>query len=43
VTDVSVSERGPLGSWRAMLLRLFAPLFDALRWAEPFDWDDDEP
>ena len=26
-----------------VLARLFAPLLAALRWGEPFDWDDAEP
>ena len=43
MTDVSVSQDEALGSGRTMLQRLFAPITHALRWAEPFDWDDDEP
>jgi hypothetical protein len=43
VTDVSVSQDERVGSGPRMLSRLFAPIADVLRWAEPFDWDDDEP
>lgn len=41
--DVSVSQDTPLGSGASMLQRFFAPIANALKWAEPFDWDDDEP
>jgi hypothetical protein len=43
VTHVSASERQARGRGRSMLYRLLAPIADALKWGEPFDWDDDEP
>ena len=43
MTEVSVSQERSLGSGASMLQRFFAPIANALKWAEPFDWDDDEP
>jgi hypothetical protein len=43
VTDVSVWSEESVGSRRPMLQRLFAPIAHVLRWAEPYDWDEDEP
>ena len=43
MTEVSVSQNERLGSGRDVLSRFLAPITNALKWAEPFDWDDDEP
>lgn len=43
MTDVSACPDERMGSRRGMFQRFLAPLAHALRWAEPFDWDEDEP
>ena len=43
MTDVSAWAEERPGNGRSMLQRFFAPIAHVLRWAEPFDWDDDEP
>ena len=43
MTDVSAWSDEGRGKSGSMLQRFFAPIANVLRWAEPFDWDDDEP